>query len=120
MQLLEVNNKMLEVLKVSTMHDNSTFSITSVDIETENMHTTPEEKPSIAELQVPSYGTIPTSVKNISLKDSLKKWHIMNWKSIDYKILCKNQKKVFSKIRLMNQSLSKITMRQFQKLSIIV
>ena len=27
----------------------------------------------------------------------------MNWKSIDYKILCENQKKDFSKIRLMNQ-----------------
>ena len=73
LQLLEVNNKMLEALKLSTMHDNSTFSITSVDIKIENTHTTPEEKPSIAELQVPTYSTIPTLVKNILLKDSLKK-----------------------------------------------
>ena len=57
-----MNNKILEALKLITTYDNPSFSEISVNIEIENMYATPEEKLSIAELQISTYYTIPTLV----------------------------------------------------------
>ena len=87
-QLLETNTKLLEALKISNADFNSSSSESSVESETEKMHAAAKKLTNIAELKIPDFRAIPKSVQNISLKDSLKKWHIVNWKRVDHKLLC--------------------------------
>ena len=71
-QLLETNTKLLEVLKISCADSSASLSENFIESEVEKTHAVARKVTNIAELQIPDFSIIPKSVKNMSLKDSLK------------------------------------------------
>ena len=104
-QLLETNTKLLEALKISGA-DSSTSSLeSSIESEVESTRVVARKLTNIAELQIPDSSVISQSAKNMSLKDSLKKWNIMNWKGVNVTFLCPKQKRVLRTINFFSNEI---------------
>ena len=54
------------------------------------------------ELPILDNQCFPSSVKGLSLREALKKWYILNWKSISKQKLSSKQKRIFSLVKRLN------------------